>query len=115
VSVSVIFANESRSAERPFLGVEFVVDALRAAAKEITSGTLWVVTVGRCNLTCVSYVAEPKGECPRTCLDTRSRPQYEGIDILGAQRTTIGTNRAIVHLFLDQFRKSEYKHPIRRL
>jgi hypothetical protein len=42
VKVSVIFANERRSAERPFLGDpffdEFVVDALRAAAKEITSG-----------------------------------------------------------------------------
>ena len=36
VSVSVILANESRDAARPFLG-DLVVDALRAAAKGITS------------------------------------------------------------------------------
>jgi 20S proteasome alpha/beta subunit len=34
--VSVILANDTRDAVRPFL-VDFLVDALRAAAKEITS------------------------------------------------------------------------------
>jgi hypothetical protein len=43
--VSVILAKERRPAERPFFTfpvvvVEFVVDALRATAKEITSGGL---------------------------------------------------------------------------
>jgi hypothetical protein len=44
--VSVILANESRDAARPFLGEPFfldepAVDAVRAAAKEITSVGLW--------------------------------------------------------------------------
>ena len=80
--MSVIFANESREAERPFLG-DLLVVAFFAAAKEITS-------VGHMGHYCRSECDEIVHENSRTMYEERyltpplysgrtpRRPQYEG-------------------------------------
>ncbi len=110
VRVSLILANESRDALRPFFAEprffdEPVVDAVRAAAKEIPS--VWARrpdTVGSGSLP-----EFPTEDPPRRY--TRGAPAVHNMTAWGrgAQRTIIGLDGCARKLFLDLIRALRYK------